>query len=119
MLDYLPSGGKLRAFRRVVLSDGVLTLADAKSIALGHIISEGISYGDGQSVYYRSGEVARLEADGPIKAGEDVFATDEGRVSAKGKVLEGKATTAAVKAGDVIEVAWNMPSEAETARDAT
>lgn len=119
MLDYLPSGGKLRAFRRVVLVDGVLELADSKSIALGHIISDGISYGDGQSVYYRSGEVARVESDGPVKAGSDVYAADDGRVSAKGKVLEGKATTAAVKAGDVIEVAWNMPSEVETARDAT
>lgn len=119
MLDYLPSGGKLRAFRRVVLVDGVLELADSKSIALGHIISEGISYGDGQSVYYRSGEVARLETDGPIKAGADVFASDEGRVSAKGKMLEGKATTAAKQSGDVIKVAWNMPSEADAAKDAT
>lgn len=119
MLDYLPSGGKLRAFRRVVLADGVLVLADSKSIALGHIISEGVSYGDGQSVYYRSGEVAQLEADGPIKAGADVFAADEGRVSAKGKLLEGKATTSAKQAGDLIEVAWNMPSESEVAKDAT
>lgn len=119
MLDYLPSNGRLRAFRRVVLVDGVLSLADSKSAAYGHIISEGVSYGDGQPVYFRGLGVAKLEADGPIKAGADVFATDEGRVSAKGKVLEGKATTAAMHAGDVIEVAWRMPSESESAKDAT
>ena len=89
MLDYLPSGGKLRAFRRVVLVDGVLELAGDEA-AIGQVLCEGISYGDGQKVVLREpGSAALVEIVGDCKDGDQLYAASEGKVSTQGTVLEG------------------------------
>lgn len=92
MPENLPSGGKLRAYRRVVLADGVLVHASDELSAIGYISTEGISYGDGQPVHLREpGGAALVAIDGECQDGDELFAAADGKVSATGDVLEGVA----------------------------
>ncbi len=104
MIDHLPSNGRLRAFRRVVLRDGVVALAGEQP-AIGSVCYEGVSYGDAQAVHLREGGATALVAClGEVKAGAKLFAAKEGLVSGTGKVLEGVAGSDSIDGK--VELRW-------------
>lgn len=105
MTEHLPSSGRLRAFRRVVLRDGVVEHAGNEP-GIGYIGCEGISYGDGQPVHLREpggAAVVALSGD-EVKAGAELFAAEQGKVSEKGDVLEG--TAASDSADGLVVMQW-------------
>lgn len=115
--ENLPSGGTLRAFRRVVMVDGVVVLA-GEVPAMGHVTCEGISYGDGQPVHLREpGGAALVEIVGECKDGDRLYAAADGKVSAKGKIQEGVAV--GESESGFAQVKWEAKAAKNLSPDAT
>lgn len=106
-----PAGAALAANRRVKLASGVLQYAGASDVAIG--VLEAPTFADANYASgYSDGTVRLRTAEGThkvcavdaITAANSVYAAANGKVSATGTIVEGKAFETSALDGDVIEV---------------
>lgn len=101
-----PSSSALSAYRRVVLSGGVLAYAAAAEVSIGTLEAPTQSTDERGTVRLRTAQGTRkYVASGAITANVDVFGAASGKISAtKAGEYLGKSVEAATADGDVIEV---------------
>lgn len=105
-ITVLPNGASpLTAFSRVVWENGTLRVAGDDEQEYGLVVADAEAGGSAQVISWADFGTKSMIANGPISSGAVVYRAADGKVSATGTDVIGRAYTAANADGELIEVA--------------